>query len=89
MATKSKKRAATAKKAAAPKAKDQTIRTAAEALLKKPIPYQEIVDKVRSMFPGSQTSVKSVQWYASRMRASKIKVPARPRKAAERVAAAG
>lgn len=47
-----------------------TIRSTVEKLLtrKRPMTYDQIVEKVHAKHPEAQTSVKTVQWYASRMR---------------------
>ena len=56
-----------------------SIRARAEALLKKPLAYDQVVAKVREAFPDANTSTKSVAWYASRMRAAGMILPDRPR----------
>lgn len=48
------------------------IRTIVAKLLarRNPLTYVQIVDKVHQRYPEAQTSVKTVQWYASRLRKS-------------------
>lgn len=50
--------------------KTAAIKTEVAKLLKRksPLTYQQIADKVRAKFPEAQTSVKTVQWYACRLR---------------------
>lgn len=57
---------------------DRTIGEEAGRLLRnKNLTYSQIADEIRGMFPRSQTSVKSVQWYASRLRAEGVQLPFR------------
>lgn len=57
-----------------PTAKQHTIKEDTIALLqthaKKPLTYEAIVQKIQAKHPGTSTSVKTVQWYASRLRAA-------------------
>lgn len=47
-----------------------TIRAEVTKLLqrKRPLTYQQIVDVIHQRHPECKTSVKTVQWYASRLR---------------------
>lgn len=49
-----------------------TIRAEVTKLLqrKRPLTYQQIVDLLHQRHPECQTSAKTVQWYASRLRVS-------------------
>lgn len=70
-------------KQAAPRGKlpTKSIKARTEALLKRSLPYDEIVDKIREAFPKARTTTKTVAWYASRMKAAGEKLPERPRSA--------
>jgi hypothetical protein len=50
---------------------DKTIKQDTIALLtrKRPLTYEAIVGEIQKRHPGAQTTVKTVQWYASRLRA--------------------
>lgn len=51
-------------------AKVRTIKEDTIALLtrKRPLTYEKIVEEVQKRHPDAETSVKTVQWYASRLR---------------------
>lgn len=67
-----------AKAASASKAPKTTVRGTAEELLKKPLSYSEIVGEIKRLFPGANTTTKSVQWYASKLRSKGVALPERP-----------
>ena len=56
--------------------KTETIKDTTVRLLtaKQPRTYESIVERIHAKHPGAQTSVKTVQWYASRLRADGTKV---------------
>ncbi len=54
----------------------KTIKQDTEALLqrKRPLTYVGIVQALQAKHPESKSTVKTVQWYASRMRAAGVQV---------------
>jgi len=62
-----------------------TVREIVEKMLKgTELPYATIATKAREKIPGAETSTRSVQWYASRLRRSGIKVPSHSRRPVEK-----
>jgi predicted Zn-ribbon and HTH transcriptional regulator len=57
-------------------ARVHTIKEDTIALLtrKRPMTYERIVEVIQRKHPEAQTSVKTVQWYASRLRAAGTEV---------------
>lgn len=71
------------KKGAGGRLPTSSIKARAEALLRKTaLPYDQVVARIKDVFPKANTSPKSVAWYASRMRAAGVSVKERPRIAA-------
>lgn len=58
---------------------NELIGATVTALLKGPLSYVEILAEVRRRFPRARTSLRSVQWYASKLRAGGIRLPERKR----------
>lgn len=59
------------------------VRRTAERLLKTRKPYSRIAEEIAAVVPGAHTTVRSLQWYASKMRAAGVRVPDRtPERAA-------
>ena len=60
----------------------QTVRQLAEELLlqeEDPYTYPEILDSIGEEFPGAETSIGCIRWYASHMRERGERLPPRPR----------
>jgi hypothetical protein len=64
-----------------------TIRELAEQLLREPLPYTEVLAKVKERFPNAGTSRSSLRWYTVQMRKRGEELPARPFDSASRHAA--
>lgn len=66
-----------------------TIQSEVSALLqrKRPLTYQQIVDLIHKRHPECHTSIKTVQWYASRLRKEGIEAHVVLKRRAKAVAA--
>lgn len=60
--------------------KDATVHeTAEQLLLRTKLPYEEVAKETRKRHRGARTSVASVRFYASKLRAKGKRVPERER----------